>query len=94
MAGFDEWFAQVKLRDLSYFEQSCLTHSNMQGYHQQGTDAEEKYLDAAEHFDRLEMERIMQEDPESSAFIAAQKTIRRAKALNRTQRGGMNRRKH
>lgn len=46
-------------------------------------------LDPVEQFDKLEMERIMREDPESSAFYAARKqVVRQEKRLGQNLYGG------
>ena len=44
-----------------------------------GIMGEDDELDAAEQFDKLELDRVMAADPESLAFYAAKKTMRRAK---------------
>jgi len=71
--GFEEWWAQTRGAGLAG-----------------GAEAAEELLllDPSEQFDRMEMERILSEDPESSAFYAARKHVRRAHPASAGAFGG------
>lgn len=74
LTAFEDWFA------LTYAPPADDTAAAT-GARGLGDDDETRYMDDQERFDRMEAERIMNENPDSLAFYNARKTLReRAKA--------------
>jgi len=73
MVSLEKQVDSLKYQLISDFEAWHAGTRNMFGVSQELTDDEDK-LDDAEAFEKMEMERIMSQDPESLAFFQAQKT--------------------
>ena len=54
------------------------------GFDDDGGDGDDDKLDDQEQFDKMEMERIVSQDPDALAFFQAQKTRRANMTQNRT----------
>ena len=71
LAGFEAWFASRKAGGASPTKGAPAPAV---------TEVAEEDYDQEEKFERLNMERIMSTDPESSAFLAARKSLVRGAA--------------
>ena len=74
---FNEWFAQARADETLTLRAAGL-----------GGADEEELLDASEQFDRVEMQRIILEDPDSVSFHTAKKSLKKMTPVSsRTLRG-------